>query len=148
METTYTALVVAALLGTQPIIQKHLMGGITPYTYIAASGLTYAIVVVCYYLLAKDCLEMHLVQPHRVMWLVCYSLFLVFIPNILYAWCLSKASVLSITGILYLSPVITSFVNYMFLNKRLTRNGLYGLFMMVCGGLILNRSELKKNAST
>ena len=139
---TKVAFLVALLWGSQSLLQKKLMvcTGATPEDFLVLSGACYGLVILLYYifLYRKNTFLVNTEIKHY-WYTLLFTTFFVFLPNMMFLWCLSKAPASRITGTTYLSPIFSFTLGYFFFNENITREQVCGLCLMVVGVLFLNR---------
>lgn len=136
------ALTVAFLWGLQSLMQKYLMvkTNLSSSDFVILSGLCYAIIVVIFYLFFhRHQTQIHTVPIEDYGYTFIFTLLCIFLPNLLFLWCITNREVSSILGITLLSPVFTLGMGYLLFSHTINVMQFIGICMMVAGGVLLTR---------
>ena len=136
------ALLIAFLWGFQSILQKQIMveAGVSAEDFVVMSGACYAVVIGLYYFFVqKRHTKLDCVDLHYFFYTMLFTTLFIFLPNVLFLWCISRTSPLTVLGITLLSPLFTLLVGCSCFGLQVTSSQIAGLLVMVCGAVLMNR---------
>jgi len=140
----FLTLFIALLSGILPVIHKHLLKKINPMSLLIFSGATYATVLFLFSFSQMDNVKKDFMKltPTDALWIGVSSIVCVFLSNILYYNILEKHKSYLVSTLIDIAPLFTLIFAFFFLNERITKLGVLGIFFVISGVFLISLSDL------
>lgn len=141
------ALIIAFIFGISPIIHKYIFNTvptITPQVLFLFGGIFYFLFTLVFASYEKDTL----IQSIKHIPLSCIIIFLfgtitTFFANYLYFKIISKNASYLVSSLIFISPLFTLILSYLFLKEDITITSVIGIVLIVCGVILVALSSNK-----
>jgi drug/metabolite transporter (DMT)-like permease len=139
----FLALIIAFLLGVQPVVHKHLLSKYNAITIMIVTVIVYFFLVAIVSIIQRKDIrrDMQRMPIHDLLILVALAVFTVFVVNMLYYYVLKDHSPPVVSSLIYAAPFFTLVFSYLFLKERLNMYGVAGIIVMVIGILLIMQNE-------
>jgi drug/metabolite transporter (DMT)-like permease len=139
----FLALIIAFLLGIQPVVHKHLLGKYNAITIMIVTVIVYFFLVAIVSIVQRKYIrrDMQRMPIHDLWIMVALAVFTVFVVNMLYYYVLKDHSPPIVSSLIYAAPFFTLVFSYLFLKERLNVYGVTGIIVMVIGILLIMQNE-------
>jgi drug/metabolite transporter (DMT)-like permease len=135
------ALVIALLWGSQPILNRQLMGKYDPATIMLFSSVIYTILVMalCFRNSSRVGEDLGKLTRKDLLILVGLPVVTIFFANLIYFHVLKNHKTSVISAIMYSAPAFTLAIAYLFYKEKLSPSALLGIGAILAGLFLLAR---------
>lgn len=146
------ALFIAFIFGVSPIIHKYIFNTvptITPQTLFIFGGMFYFIFTMLFALYEKETLIKHIKNiPLSVILIFVFGTAISFFANYLYFKIISKNASYLVSSLIFISPIFTLILSFLFLKEDITVNSVIGIILIVVGVILVAMSSSKPTMPT
>lgn len=141
------ALLIAFIFGVSPIIHKFIFNkvpSITPQTLFIFGGIFYFIFTAMFALHERQNLIQNVKNiPSSVVLIFVFGSVITFFANYLYFKIISKNASYLVSSLIFISPLFTLILSYLFLKEDVTFTSIIGIVLIVCGVILVALSSKK-----
>jgi drug/metabolite transporter (DMT)-like permease len=141
------ALFIALIFGVSPIIHKYIFNTVptvTPQTMFIFGGISYFIFTLMFALYEKQTLIQNMKNiPSSVVMIFIFGTAISFFANYLYFKIISKNASYLVSSLIFISPLFTLILSFLFLKEDITMTSLIGIVLIVLGVILVALSSKK-----
>ena len=146
------ALLIAFIFGISPIIHKYIFNTVptlTPQTLFICGGISYFIFTLMFALYEKQTLIRNINDiPISVIMIFVFGTAISFFANYLYFKIISKNASYLVSSLIFISPLFTLILSYLFLKEDITFISFVGIVFVVLGVILIAMSNKKPKLLT
>jgi drug/metabolite transporter (DMT)-like permease len=141
------ALLIALIFGVSPIIHKYIFNTlptITPQTMFIFGGIFYFLFTLIFAFFEKQTLIENIKNvPSSIILIFLFGTAITFFANYLYFKIISKNASYLVSSLIFISPVFTLILSYLFLKEDITITSVIGIVLIVLGVVLVALSNKK-----
>jgi len=142
MNITFLSTLVAVGWGLSGVFQKLLLKELNSRTVMIFSSSAYFMFLMVYlYCVRKEVIpNLSKINKKLVLYFLLNGLVGILLPNILYYYLSKKSNISLVTILTSTYPIWTLIFSYFILNEKLSKNVLFGIFLVTVGILWINKN--------
>lgn len=151
LQVVPVALFIAFIFGISPIIHKYIFNNVptlTPQTIFILGGISYFVFTLMFALFEKEALVNNMKNiPSSIIMIFIFGTAMSFFANYLYFKIISKNASYLVSSLIFVSPLFTLILSYLFLKEDITVHSVIGIVLIVVGVILVAMSSTKPNTT-
>jgi uncharacterized membrane protein len=140
MDLIFYSLIVSLFWGVSPVFYKMMMSKVDTKLTFIINNLFFTLGVICYTWYYWDQLKSDIksISIRDTLAIGTIAIVLSFIPNIIYYNLINNHDSYVVSALVNSAPIFTVGVSYLLLNENITKYGMLGVLLIICGVYFLS----------